>query len=143
MLEVRYHAYMNYINNIQPKGSTRFIHLLGLLTSTWNSKKETKEKRVHQIYVVHPKYGLRPREGLSLYYLQKSPILQYEPSPHACHTIQYPQKYPRADRQKDLHHSSHNNFHYNEWLPHLSYIVRDLKDITYHNQCGINDFTFI
>ena len=84
------HIWVN-INNIQPEGSTRSIHLLGLLTSTWNSKKETKEKRVHQIYVVHPKYELRPREGLSLYYLHKSPVLQYEPSPHACHTIQYPQ----------------------------------------------------
>ena len=25
-------------------------------------------------------------------------------------------------------------------LPHLSYIVRDLEDITYH-PCGVNDFT--
>ena len=131
------------MNNIQLYESTRSIHLLAILTSTWNSKKEPKEKEYTRYTWFTQNMGYIHGKVCLLYYLQKSPILQYEPSPHAFHTIQYPENIQeQIDTKTYIITLSYKMCNY-EWIPHLSYIVRDLKDITYHNQCGINDFTFI
>ena len=72
-----------------------------------------------------------------LYYLQNSPILQYEPSPQALSQNTITPEYTRPILHIDFHVQK---YVLNE-LPHLSYILRYLEDITYHHPCGINDFT--
>ena len=138
MLEY-WHIWIN-INNIQPYESTRSIHLLAILTSTWNGKKEPKEKEYTRYTWFTQNMGYVHGKVCLLYYLHNSSILQYEPSLHALPYNTISPEYPRPDITQRLTSQFHY-FHCNGWLPHISYIVRDLKDITYHHQCGINDFT--
>ena len=110
----------------------------------WNKIGEKRTTREHR-YTWYTQYGLCPCEGLHLALFWKIDLWDYMESSHMHHiNLHHPIMSQSCVYKWHVQHvmcDEVQSTHTQKGLLYLSYIPRDMDYITYHNTCGINEFT--